>query len=112
MKALLESILQVYGNLVTMQDSGVMTSFRAFVQPVTQKGWQNMQKVIGALGEIPMGQFVYIGPADRPLARGSTLQAQGKTYLVRRAETIYLADEALYIWALLTQAGGETAWNS
>ena len=55
---------------------------------------------------------MYIGPADVELRVGQRLEAQGEEFLVRRCETRYLADEAVYVWALLVKAGGEAAWSS
>ncbi len=55
---------------------------------------------------------MYIGPADVELRAGQRLEAQGEEFLVRRCETRYLADEAVYVWALLVKAGGEAAWSS
>lgn len=112
MRAFVERILQGYGSLVTVQDGESARTFRAFVQPVTEKGWQNMQKVIRTLGQVPKGQFVYIGPAGAALSEGQTVQAFGEAFLVRRYETVYLADKALYDWALLQRAGGADPWNS
>ena len=107
MKTLMESILQGYGSLVTVREGESARTFRALVQPVTEKGWQATRKVIETLGK-----DVYIGPADVELRAGQRLETQGEEFLVRRCETRYLADEAVYVWALLVKAGGEAAWSS
>ena len=112
MKTLMESILQGYGSLVTVRDGQSARTFRALVQPVTEKGWQATRKVIETLGKVQKGQYVYIGPADVELRTGQRLETQGEEFLVRRCETRYLADEAVYVWALLVKAGGEAAWSS
>ena len=112
MKTLMESILQGYGSLVTVREGESARTFRALVQPVTEKGWQATRKVIETLGKIQKGQYVYIGPADVELRAGQRLEVQGEKFLVRRCETQYLADEAVYVWALLVKAGGEAAWSS
>lgn len=111
MKTLMESILQGYGSLVTVREGESARTFRALVQPVTEKGWQATRKVIETLGKIQKGQL-YIGPADVELRAGQRLETQGEEFLVRRCETRYLADEAVYVWALLVKAGGEAAWSS
>ena len=46
MKTLMESILQGYGSLVTVREGESARTFRALVQPVTEKGWQATRKVI------------------------------------------------------------------
>lgn len=112
MRALIESIIQGYGSLVTVTEGQSARTFRAFVQPVTEKGWQNTKKVIRALGEVPKGRYVYIGPADCALSEGQIVTVREQAYLVRRFETVYLADEAMYGWALLARAGGDDPWNS
>ena len=59
MKALIESILQGYGSLVTVRDGQSARTFRALVQPVTEKGWASTRKLIESLGRVPKGQYVY-----------------------------------------------------
>ena len=44
--------------------------------------------------------------------RGQRIEAQGQAFIVRRCETRYLADEAVFVWALLVKAGGDEAWSS
>ena len=77
MKTLMESILQGYGSLVTVREGESARTFRALVQPVTEKGWQATRKVIETLGKIQKGQYVYIGPADVELRAGQRLEGQG-----------------------------------
>ena len=112
MRTLVDAILQGYGSLVTLKDGEASRMYRAFVRPVTDKGWQATRKLFGSLGEVQKGQYVYIGPADVPLCAGKRLTVRQETYLVRRCETAYMKDEAVYVWALLVKAEGEGAWNS
>lgn len=117
MKTLMESILQGYGSLVTVREGESARTFRALVQPVTEKGWQATRKVIETLGKIQKGQYVYIGPADVELRAGQRLEVQGEKFLVRRCETRYLADEAVYSepskWACGIFAGGRAqVWDA
>ena len=112
MKALIESILQGYGRLVTVRDGQSARTFRALVQPVTEKGWASTRKLIESLGRVPKGQYVYIGPAEMEIKQGQTVEVRQEAYVVRRSETMALGDETLYVWALLTKAGGAESWNS
>lgn len=113
MKRMIDSILDGYGSVVTISRAdGTEVAARAFVQPVTEKSWQSMQKTMHALGEGPVGRFVYIGPANAPLGETDTVLSGGRRFLVRRAETLELAGQALYIWGLLAPDGGDDAWNS
>ena len=45
MKRMIDSILQGYGSPVTItRADGETADARAFVQPVTERSWQNLQK--------------------------------------------------------------------
>lgn len=112
MKELIDAVLEGYGSMMRAETEEMTEYFRAFLQPVTQKGWENTKKLIGSLGRIPKEQYVCIAPAGSPLEEGAKVKARGQTYLVRRSETMYLAEEAVYTWALLTKAGGEAPWSS
>ena len=76
MKALIESILQGYGSLVTVRDGQSARTFRALVQPVTEKGWASTRKLIESLGRVPKGQYVYIGPAEMEIKQGQTVEVR------------------------------------
>ena len=112
MKVLIDAILQGYGSLVTVSDGESARTFRALVRPVTEKGWQNTRRLFGPLGEVRKGQYVFIGPADAAVSCGQTVTVRQERYLVRRCETAYLGEKAVYVWALLVKAGGDGAWNS
>ena len=112
MKGVIEGILEHYGSAVTAVENGLEHSFRAFLQPVTAKSWQNMEKVFGPLGEVPRGQYLYLGPAARDISRAELLRCGGTDYLVRRAEPILVGDETLYIWGLCVRKGADDPWSS
>ena len=40
MRTLVDAILQGYGSLVSVTEGEASRTFRAFVRPVTEKGWQ------------------------------------------------------------------------
>lgn len=112
MREIIESIIQNYGSTVESVQAEAAQSYRAFLQPVTSKSWQNMEHSFGPLGEIPRGQYLYIGPADRDILAAEYLRCHGTDYLVRRADTLIFGDEALYIWGLCVKKGGEDPWSS
>lgn len=113
MKELLDAILTGYGSTVTiLYEDDTQVTVRAFLQPVSAKGWQNMQAAVKNLGEIAPGQFVYIGPAEKPLSDRDRLLCAGQRYQVRRAEVLQLADESLYVWGLAVKDGGDDPWNN
>lgn len=112
MREIIEGIIDSYGSCVTAVTGGAAHSFRAFLQPVTSKSWQNMQKVFGPLGEIPRGQYLYIGPMDEDIAGADHIECHGVDYLVRRTDSILVGDEALYIWGLCVRKGADDPWLS
>lgn len=75
MKTLMESILQGYGSLVTVREGESARTFRALVQPVTEKGWQATRKVIETLGKVQKGQYWACG---RGASRGAEARGAGR----------------------------------
>ena len=112
MREIIEAIIRSYGSSVTAVNGGASVTFRAFLQLVTSKSWQNMERVFGPLGEIPRGQYLYLGPAEEDISGAEYLRCAGVDYVVRRAEPIYVGDEALYIWGLCVRKGADDPWLS
>ena len=112
MKQAIAFVLQHYGSTVEAVTGESTRSFRAFLQPVTSKSWQNMEHTFGPLGEIPRGQYLYIGPAAEDILGAEFLRCHGEEYLVRRADALLFGDEALYIWGLCVKKGGDDPWSS
>ena len=112
MREIIEAIIRSYGSSVTAVNGGASVTFRAFLQLVTSKSWQNMERVFGPLGEIPRGQYLYLGPADQEISTAEYLRCGGVDYIVRRAEPICVGDEVLYVWGLCVRKGAEDPWSS
>lgn len=91
---------------------GTQQTVRAIIQPVRSNSRGAMERDAAGAGLSGPEQYVYIGPAAAPLADAAYLTADGVEYLVRRAERLYLGDEAIYVWGLLVRSGGAAAWNS
>lgn len=107
MKELIGRILTYYGRTAEVESTDGARTVRAFIQPVTENGWESLRRTMRAIGEIPRGRSVYIGPADILPGEGAAVRCGGKDYRVQRAERLFLADEAIYVWGLLREAGGE-----
>lgn len=104
-------LMEHYGTGLLLCRDGETREFKAFLQPVTSKSWQNMERLFGGLGEIPRGQYLYLGPPEVLLAAGDELQAGAQSYIVRKAEALSLGDRPLYLWALCVRKGGDDPWN-
>ncbi len=112
MKRMINAILRNYGSTVRVHRDGEAVTVRAFLQPVTSQSWQNMNHMFVSAGEIPRGQYLYIGPTDVPVLGSQYLSLGQKRYLVRRCDTLMVADEDLYLWALCVEGGYDDPWNN
>ena len=107
MRQMIEKILHSYGTVVTLNHGTEAHSFRAFFQPVRSKSWQYLEGNYSPLGEIPRGQYVYIGPVAPAATAGDTLTVGGKSYWLRRTELIRDREGAVYCWGMCVEKGGE-----
>lgn len=111
MKEIIERIIANYGSTVTIVREEGTQAVKAFLQLVTSKSWQNMERMIPAGGQIKRGQFLYIGPADVPVTDALYLQCAGRTFRVRRADEILFGDKPLFLWGLCVEGGPEDPWS-
>ena len=112
MRKIAAGIFQQYGTAMTVTGRAGQQNLRGFFQPVRSKSWQSMVNAATPLGEIPRGQYVYMGPAEVAVENGDQLALQGKTYLFRRVEPYYYGDEVVYIWGLCVEKGVNDTWGS
>ncbi len=111
MGQMVAKILKTYGMALTLCHGGQNYEIRAFFQPVRSKSWQYLEGNYSPLGEIPRGQYVYIGPVEPAAASGDTLSVGGKDYWLRRTELIRDANGPVYCWGMCVEKGGEDNWG-
>lgn len=112
MKRMLDKILRYYGSRVIVHTQTEQIPVHAFLQPVNSKSWQNMNHMHLSGGEVPRGQFLYIGPVEVPVLGCEYLQLSDKRYRVRRCDTLMIGDEPLYRWALCVEGGYDEPWKN
>ena len=112
MRKMAEGIFRQYGTAMVLISGDTEKQIRGFFQPVRSKSWQSMVNAATPLGEIPRGQYVYMGPANVAVDIGNQLVLNGKQYLFRRVEPYYYGDEAVYIWGLCVEKGVNDIWGS
>lgn len=112
MKKLVDGIFRQYGTKMELTSGKTVKEVRGFFQPVRSKSWQSMVDVATPLGEIPRGQYVYIGPSETAAAIGDLLDVGGKSYLFRRVEPYYYGEETVYLWGLCVEKGVNDTWGS
>ena len=110
MQKALQKIFGYWGSDLVLKSGTQETAFRGFLQHSASKSLQNMEKDFLPLGEIPGGQYTLIAPPETGAAAGDTVVLGQKSYELRRAETVMYGTEALYIWGLCTEKGGEDTW--
>lgn len=104
-------ILESYGSALTLEHGETEYEIRAFFQPVRSKSWQYLEGNYSPLGEIPRGQYVYIGPVEPQAEAGDTLTVEEKKYWLRRSELISDRNGPVYCWGLCVEKGGEDNWG-
>ena len=104
-------ILNTYGAAVTLRHAERDHAIRAFFQPVRSKSWQYLEGDYSPLGEIPRGQYVYIGPVEPAAEAGDTLTVDGKDYWLRRTELVRDGNGPVYCWGMCVEKGGEDTWG-
>lgn len=112
MRKIVGGILRQYGSVMTVTRGEISVKVRGFFQPVRSKSWQNMTNVATPLGEVPRGQYVYIGPVDPEVKQGDLLTVGGGNYIFRRVEPYWYGDEKVYIWGLCVEKGVNDTWGS
>ena len=105
MKEIISRIIRNYGSTVKVVGEDKTTEIRAFLQLVTSKSWQNMERMIPSGGQIKRGQFLYIGPAEVDVKDAVHLECNGRLFRVRRADVILFQDKPLFIWGLCVEGG-------
>ena len=111
MRQMIEKILNGYGSAVTLLHQDSTFEIRAFFQPVRSKSWQYLEGNYSPLGEIPRGQYVYIGPVEPKANAGDTLIVDAKAYWLRRTELVRDSEGPVYCWGMCVEKGGEDNWG-
>lgn len=109
MRALIERLLWRWGSGLEVCFAEQTLALRAVLEPTTSVSWQNMRRQVADLGQLPTGQFLYVGTAD--ISSAQYLRRRGKVFLPRRCEEISLGGEVLCYWGLCVPAGEEAAWT-
>lgn len=110
MKEIIERLINQYGNKVTLATYSATTSGRMFLQLVTSKSWQNMERMIPTGGEVPRGQFLFIATVDTPIRNADTILMDDRVFVVRRADYVLFRGERLFIWGLCVEGGVNDPW--
>lgn len=111
MNKVIPRLIESYGSTVLVVGEDSTQQIRAFLQLVTSKSWQNMERMIPSGGQVKRGQFLYIGPADVDIRNAVRLEAGDRCFRVRRADVILYQDTPLFVWGLCVEGGPPDPWS-
>ena len=111
MQEMIARILERYGTELKLCRGKTEYELRAFFQPVRSKSWSYLEGEYSPLGEVPRGQYVYIGPVDPAAEVGDSLKVGTRGYWIRRTELIRDADGPVYCWGMCVEKGGADTWG-
>ncbi|MBQ9167864.1 MAG: hypothetical protein IJX67_05575 [Oscillospiraceae bacterium] len=109
MRGIIEKILNCYGLSVLLPR--IDGEVRAFLQPVTSSS-KKAQGDVCPLGQVPEGQYTYIGPAEPGVQVGDQLEFGGKLYLFRQVEQMNDKNGPVYCWGMCVEKGSEDIWGT
>ena len=110
MKQIIAGILRRWGSPVTAVAGTEQTELRAVLEPIDSVRVSAMRRLIRDAGEIPQGQYLYLGPPEFDPTQTDYLLRDGELFLPRRCERFYAGGQALFCWALLLRAKEEPVW--
>lgn len=110
LKIWLRKLLRRWGANLTAMVGGELQPLSGVFQPLTSVGNQSVLRQWMDLGEIPTGQYLYVGAS--PVAEADYVAINGKQYLPLRCEPIYFKDDVLCYWALCAPLGEDDVWNA
>ena len=111
MRKLISKILRTYGVPAVLEHGDEYVELRIFFQPSMSKSWDSMNPIVGPLGQLPGGQYLYIGPAEQEISQGDQVTVGGNAYILRRVETYLDRNGPVYQWGLCVRKGGEDKWG-
>lgn len=112
MQGLISRILQKYGVPAVLEHEGKSVELRIFFQPSMSKSWDSMDPIVTPLGQLPGGQYLYIGPAEQQISQGDRVSVGGNDYILRRVEVYLDHNGPIYRWGLCARKGGEDTWGT
>lgn len=92
-----QTMLEQYGQKVTLRGEKEDREVRAFFQSVREK---KPGESPSPLGVGPEGLYLYLGPAGESLEDVTGISWDGRDFEILRQRTVLVGDEVFYRWAL------------
>ncbi len=102
----IQSYLEKYGCEVSVAPDGenFESSYRAFVQPLRYKNKMYLEGTRTRIGYADQSYYLYVGPATVNvcgLSDKAVLRMGDGRFYFSHCESVQLADETIYMWAIL-----------
>jgi hypothetical protein len=101
-------IIKRYGCNISVSNSQGVIKTKAFVEPLRYRNKIYIGGQYHHLGVNRVDKYLYIGPPELELKElSSVIETLSGKYIVKRCETYYVKDTAIYVWAILVSYGEE-----
>lgn len=110
MKRMVEKMLHQFGTDAIVTTAAGSRIVRAIIQPTRSRARQTIEGDQTPLGQIPQGQYTYIGPAEPEIARTDRVEIGSLRLRFARVETVWDGNRPLYRWGLCYEEGGDDTW--
>ncbi len=107
MRNWLLKLFRRWGTELTAFVDGETRPLHGVFQPITSVGRQSVLRQWMDLGQLPLGQYLYVG--ESAVSEADYVFLHGKKYLPLRCEPIYFGNDVLCYWALCAPLGEEDA---
>jgi hypothetical protein len=102
-------LLKKYGSPITLVQGQSRRQLRAVLQSTSSVSQYAMRRAVGDIGDLPHGQYVYIG--TEKVSREDCLLRDGQVFWPKTCEPFFLGGELLCYWGLAACAGKEEQWQ-
>lgn len=105
MRRLIDTALSRYGLTAQLETENGVREVKVLFRPVKSDAWLHARREFTPLGELPIGRYVCLLPADAETQREATLTLMGRQFLLRRIEPIAVFSEIAGQWCLCVEKG-------
>lgn len=110
MEKLVGKVFRRYGVPITVQGSTESYTVYGFVQHTATSARRHLLPEYTPLGQVPQGHYLMLLPLYQANV-GQMLMFNGKWYITRRVERVWLGKKPVYDWCLCEERGEADQWG-
>ena len=111
MQKLVNRIFRRYGTALQIQGTSGVNTVYGFVQHTATSARKHLLPEYSPLGQIPQGHYLMLLPAYEARV-DQLIMYNGKWYIVRRVERVWMGNKVVYDWVLCEERGGADTWGN